>query len=772
MLKFIERRNSFPASVHFLSIGLAIAWFFLSTVAVVTAQQRPLSGTVLDGMGSPLKNAKLEFRSGSSTLAAVTNEQGAFTIADVGKGGLLSVTCSGFAPLVIEITSDSTNTSLHIRLDPAPVIERIFVHTGGDNRISAAPVSQISLSQRAIEASGALTIDDVLRQAPGFSLFRRSGSLTANPTSQGVSLRGVGANGASRANVLLDGIPLNSPFGSWVYWDRLPRISIESVEVFSGPASDLYGSGALGGVINLQSRSGPGSFGEIEASYGNQETPVLSFDTVQVFNGWQLGAAGQLLRTDGYVVVPKDQRGIVDTPAGTADLVGSLTLTRKVGQRGRVFIRPSSFGESRRNGTPLQKNNTRIWSIDTGADWTQRVGSDFSLRMYGSGEVFNQDFSAVAPDRNSESLTNRQRNPSQQFGFAGQWRQTFKSTTAIAAGIEVRDVRGHSQETTFAASRPTANVDAGGRQRTTGFFGQGSFQFERRWFLTVGARVDTWLNSRGFSNRIPIGAGTPTLNTFDERSETAISPRVSLLRTFKQNNIALSATFYRAFRAPTLNELYRNFRVGNVVTSANSNLRAERLTGGDAGISLRQWSERLTLRGNFFWSQIDDPVANVTLSMTPALITRQRQNLGSTRVRGMEISAELQLRKHFEVAGEYLLTDSTVNSFPAQVSLEGLRVPQVPKHQLNAQLSYTDQRWTAGLQARLIGEQFDDDQNALPLAGFFTLDAEVSRGLTPRVKIFVAGQNLTGVRYLTGRTPVMTVGPPPLYRVGLRILFQ
>ncbi|MCM3873790.1 MAG: TonB-dependent receptor [Pyrinomonadaceae bacterium] len=757
--------------VQFLSSGFAIAWFLLSTVAVVTAQQRPLSGTVLDGMGSPLKNAQVEFRSGSSTLAAMTDDQGAFTIADVGKGGLLFVNCSGFAPMMIEIASDSTNTSLHIRLDPAPVIERIFVHTGGETRISAAPGSQISLSQRAIEASGALTIDDVLRQAPGFSLFRRSGSLTANPTSQGVSLRGVGANGASRAIVLLDGIPLNSPFGGWVYWDRLPRISIENVEIFSGPASDLYGSGALGGVINLQSRSGPSSFAEIEASYGNQGTPVLSFDTVQAFSGWQLGAAGQLLRTDGYIVVAEDQRGSVDTPAGTADLVGSLTIARKVGQRGRVFVRPSSFGESRLNGTPLQKNDTRIWSIDTGADWTHQVRGDFSLRMYGSAEVFNQVFSAVAPDRNSESLTNRQRNPSQQFGFAGQWRRTFRGTNAITAGIETRDVRGHSQETTFAGSRPAANVDAGGRQRTLGFFGQGSFQFERRWFLTVGARVDTWHNSRGFSNRIPIGAGTPTLNTFTDRSETAISPRVSLLRTFKQN-IAASASFYRAFRAPTLNELYRNFRVGNVVTGANADLRAERLTGGDAGISLQRWSERLTLRGTVFWSQIDDPVANVTLSLTPALITRQRKSLGSTRVRGMEISAEVQLRNHFEVAGEYLLTDSTVKSFPAQVSLEGLRVPQVPKHQLNAQLSYTDQGWTAGLQARFLGEQFDDDQNALPLAGFFTLDAEVSRGLTRKVKIFAAGQNLTGVRYSTGRTPVMTVGPPPLYRVGLRILFQ
>jgi outer membrane receptor protein involved in Fe transport len=754
-----------------LSITFVIACFFLSSIAVVNAQQRPLGGTVTDSTGSPVKNAKVEFRSGGKTLAALTDDQGQFTIDDVEKGGLLFVSCSGFASRVIEIASGSNESQLRIRMDPAPVIERILVQSSGEKRIEAAPSSQFSLSRRAIETSGALTIDDVLRQTPGFSLFRRSGSLSANPTSQGVSLRGVGANGASRAIVLLDGIPLNSPFGGWVYWDRLPRISVESVEVFSGPASDLYGSGALGGVINFQSRSGPSSFAEIEASYGNEHTPVLSFDAVSVFDAWQLGAAGQLLRTDGYIVVPQDQRGFVDTPAATADVVGSLTIARKLGQSGRVFIRPSSFGESRLNGTRLQKNDTRIWSIDSGADWVQPRGGDFSLRMYGSGEVFNQTFSSVALDRESESLTNRQRNPSQQFGFAGQWRGKLRGTNGIAAGIEARDVRGHSYETTFTASRATAVVDAGGRQQTLGLFTQGSFQFQRRWFLTIGARLDTWRNQRGFSNRTPIGPGAATLNSFFDRSESAFSPRVSLLRTFNKN-VAVSASFYRAFRAPTLNELYRNFRVGNVVTNANSSLRAESLTGGDAGISVQQWSERLTLRGNLFWSKIDDAVANVTLSATPALITRQRQNLGSTQVRGLEAAAEVQLREHFEIAGEYLLTDSTVASFPVQRSLEGLRVPQVPKHQVNIQLSYTDQKWTAGLQARYLGELFDDDQNAFALPGFFTFDAEVSRKLTTKLKVFAAGQNLTGVRYLTGRTPVSTVGPPPLYRVGLRIRFQ
>src|SRR5216684_3329430 len=130
---------------------------------------------------------------------------------------------------------------------------------------------------------------------------------------------------------------------------------------------------------------------------------------------------------------------------------------------------------------------------------------------------------------------------------------------------------------------------------------------------------------------------------FADRLATDFSPPISLLRTCK--SIAVTASFYRAFRAPTLNELYRSFRVGNVATNANPTLRPERLTGSEAGASVQTWSERLTIRGVAFWSEIVDPIANVTLTTTPSLITRQRQNLGRIRARGLEVSTKARLPK-------------------------------------------------------------------------------------------------------------------------------
>jgi outer membrane receptor protein involved in Fe transport len=585
--------------------------------------------------------------------------------------------------------------------------------------------------------------------------------LSANPTSQGVSLRGVGANGASRALVLYDGVPLNSPFGGWVYWNRVPRVSVESAQIFNGATSDLYGSGALGGVINITSRTTPATFFDLETSAGNKTTGATSFSAGKLFGKWGVLFAAQALHTDGNVLVPQNQRGPIDTAAGTGDLTGSVTLSRTFRTDGLAFVRLSSFGESRQNGTPIQVNDTRISAIDVGATWC-----DFRVRVYGSSENFNQNFSAVSADRKSESLTNRQRNPSQQAGFAFQWNRPLGKHQSLGAGVEGRDVRGHSAETTFNNSRITALVDAGGRQRSFGLFGADSVRVGS-WLVNLGARFDQWNNSRGFSDRIP-ATGVASLNDFLDRSETAFSPRVSLVKTF-DGGISVSASAYRAFRAPTLNELYRNFRVGNVVTNANAALSAERLTGGEAGIGVQTFGDRVFVRSNFFWNEIDDSIANVTLSTTPALITRQRQNLGAIRARGVELAASAKIARHWELSGEYLLTDSSVLRFPANRSLEGLLVPQVPRNQVNFQVTYSNARWLVGAQARFVGNQFDDDQNTLPLKKFFTLDAEASRSVSERVRLFVALQNLTGSRYQISSTPVFTVGPPVLVRVGARV---
>ena len=721
-----------------------------------------------DSLGNAVSGALIEFRSEAGVVLAGSGDDGKFSIDGATAPGTLVVSFAGFATITREIREHTATDNLQIVLTPASSLQRIEVKGAATDRVPAVPTSEYGISSEAIEDSGSLVVDDVLRQVPGFSTYRRSSSLFANPTSQGVSLRGVGASATSRSIVLVDGIPLNDPFGGWVYWARVPREAIETMEVSNGGASDLYGGGALGGVVNLTARTSEAAYADAEFSYGSMNTPDTSFAAGVPIGKWSLSAAGQAYQTDGYIAVPEAQRGAVDTALGSGVLSGFVELRRALGERGSLFVRGSGFGESGKNGTPLQKNDTTIPELDLGMDWGSTDAGNFSARVYGSHELYHQTFSAIAPDRNSEVLTNQQTNPSQQIGFVGTWSRLFAEKHRVAAGMEAMDVRGHSAETNYAAS---ANVDAGGRQHTFGFFAQDAWLIGHGWMLTFGARVDTWNNNSGYQSRTRFGTDTTTTTEFASRTETAFSPRVSLLKTFG-NGMALNASVYRGFRAPTLNELYRNFRVGNVVTLANPDLAGEHLTGGEAGLSQTVWRNRLTLRGNFFWSDIAEPVANVTIASTPVLITRQKQNLGESQARGFELAGEMQVTGRIRVSAAYLFVDSIVLHFAANPSLIGNFLPQVAQNQFSFQASYAGRKWNAGLQGRFLGNQFDDDQNLLPLGRAFSLDAQVSRELGWHTSLFFAVQNLTNDRFYISATPVYTVGPPVFVRGGIRVAWR
>lgn len=739
-------------------------------------QEGRIEGAVTDQAGAPVADAQVLMRRGAAVVArTTTDDKGRFSLVTTARAGTLEVSARGFQNFTQTWTEQDGSYAqpLRVTLAPASVVAAVTVTaTRTEAKLSDTAASIVVLTSAEIAATAATTLDDALRQVAGFSLFRRAGSRTANPTTQGVSLRGVGASGASRALVLEDGLPLNDPFGGWVYWGRVPRELVSSVEVLRGGASELYGSDALGGVVNVITRRASQPSISLELSYGNERTPDASLFLGATRGRWGFDLGAEELRTDGYVLVDEAARGRVDTPAGARHAASDLTVERRLGAAARVFARGAIFGESRRNGTPVQTNRTHIRQLSAGGDWQSNRFGTFTLKAYGGAEVFDQNFSAIAADRNSEQLTRVQRSPSQSVGLTAQWSRALGARQTIVAGFDGREVRGSSDELVFAQGRLASFADAGGRERTGGAFFEDVVRVGSRLYLTAGVRADHWRNYAAQSATRSVRApGTASVNPFPVRTERAISPRVSLL--YKQSaRLSFAASAYRAFRQPTLNELYRSFRVGNVQTLANENLRAERLMGGEAGTLLNARGERLALRGTLYWTEVTRPVANVTLSATSNLITRQRQNLGRTRARGLELEAVARVNKRLVLTGGYLLADSVVTRFSANAALEGLRVPQVARHQFNFQARYVGpSRLTLGLQARASSAQFEDDQNLLRLDPYFVLDAFIAYPLGRRLTVFAATENLLDDRYDIGRTPVLTQGPPPLVRAGLRLQF-
>src|SRR6266536_1266147 len=237
-----------------------------------------------------------------------TGADGRFTI-EVPESSevTLVVRAGGFAEKTQKVSGSSG--SIEIVVEPATLLETVTVTpTRTEQRLGDVPASVSVLTSDAIRASPALLADDVLRQVPTFSLFRRASSLVAQPTAQGVSLRGIGPSGQSRTLVLLDGIPFNDPFGGWVYWTRVPLASVDRVEMTEDTSSSLYGNYAMGGVINIVTSRPTRRTVEIKPQFGTRSTPKVDFFASDRWNKVGAAVEGSVLSTDGFPIVAAIER--------------------------------------------------------------------------------------------------------------------------------------------------------------------------------------------------------------------------------------------------------------------------------------------------------------------------------------------------------------------------------------------------------------------------------------------------------------------------------
>jgi outer membrane receptor protein involved in Fe transport len=569
-------------------------------------------------------------------------------------------------------------------------------------------VSLVSaVTEKDLERSPALVIDDQLRRVPGFSLFRRSSSIYSHPTTQGVSLRGIGSSGASRSLVLWDGIPLNDPFGNWIYFNRLPSLSLRSVEVARGATSQLYGSSALGGTIQLLPRAPEESTFDARVQGGNLNTYDLDVFASDKQGDWGWLASGRTFGTDGYIQTAEADRGPVDIPTNAKfqTFLGRL-------EHGSFHVGVNLFDEKRSNGTPIQQNDSQVYLVESGYD-----ANRWSFNIYGQSEVLNSGFSRIFPDRSGEVQTSDQHYASKGFGSSF----TLRTDHGLQWGVDWRYAGWEEQHQNF-----------------LGTFLQYLFTFDRRWDVLVGGRFDLWQNRT-------------TQGTFN--------PRAGLV--FRgSDKYTVRASGYRGFRAPSLNELYRPFRLGNVQTDANADLNEEYLWGAEGGIDIHP-NRKLLVRLNGFYNSLQDPVANVTIRTTPTMIFRQRQNLGSATIEGFEAEASYELAEGFSVRGAYLFSDAVVDD-------TGFAIPQTPRNQGTIGFGY-DGRFQLTADLRLSGDTYDDDLNQFLLPAYQLFDVSLRVPVSRKLDVYFAVENVTDESYVVRFTPLANLGAPRIAHGGIEV---
>jgi len=644
---------------------------------------------------------------------------------------------------------------------------------------TAAPASQlpghVTVIDVATHQTAAQTTDDVLRSMSSFSLFRRSSSVVAHPTSQGANLRGISGSGATRTLVLLDGMPLNDPFGGWVQWAKVPVDGLQRVEVIRGGGAHLWGNYALGGVIQLTTavREGVGA----SARLGDGTTHAGNLRFGRRYGRTTIGARVGHFDTNGYPVVRGDQAGSIDENADSRSTTVRVRIQRQL-DNGEVSLQAGGFTESRGNGTPLTDNSTEAGFVSARAS---RKTSSGSAAASGFVQIqrFDSRFSSQAADRSTESpALDQHRVPSWATGLSIEFSSLRATSHLLSTGL---DARWHSGETNerfrYVDGEFLRSRTAGAEQQLLGVFLQDTYAPTTRLTLTAGARLDGWRVRDG--RRVERDLSPPAVRSDETSSremEWRLNPKLGL-RYRISHAVSAWAAGYRSFRAPSINELYRPFRVRNDITEANVGLEPETLTGADLGLEAvgTQGSAQISL----FWSRVSDLVLNRTAGAGPGQVDpcgfvpaggvcRQRHNIDQSRFRGIEIEASHRVWRHAALSASYSFLDAVITE--GTPDLEGARVPQVPRHRLTISGELTRwHAWSARLSWRFSSSQFEDDANQRSLKRFHTADATLSHTLGDALRLALGLENLSGRRYNVGiaSNGLVTVSAPRRISVGV-----
>jgi vitamin B12 transporter len=615
----------------------------------------------------------------------------------------------------------------------------------------------VTIDRARLEAHAANRLESVLAEVAGLQQFRRSDSRSANPTSQGVTLRGLGGNAASRALLLLDGVPQADPFGGWVAFPAYAPDRLARVRVTRGGGSGYQGPGALAGTVELESAGAAdlaGLSGRLD--YGSRDSLDTSATALLDRPGGFATLSARYARGDGFIPIVAEQRGPADRPAPYEQASGAVRAVLDLGGA-ELQANASAFTDRRERGTAFTANRSE--------------GADASLRLVGRGRWgwsalayvqtrdFASQFAAIDAARITVTPTlDQYATPATGRGARLEVQPPLGPATTLRLGGDMRDVEGRTEELfTFVAGQPTRRRVAGGRNTTVGLFADGAWE-PGPLTLTAGVRIDRWRIADGsLAERLLTGAPLSDLR-FPDRTGTEWSGRAGVAwRLAPPATVRVAA--YRGWRLPTLNELYRPFRVGPDATAANAGLAPERLGGWEAGLALAP-APGLTLGATWFDNRLDGAIANVTAGQGPGVFPqvgfvsaagtfRVRRNLDAIRSSGWELDAAWRVGP-VGATLSWSRVSARVEASGAAAALNGLRPAQTPRDQLAATLDTTHGGGRLAMTLRHVGRQFDDDANSRSLAPATTLDAFLALPIADALTLEARAENLTDTRVEAG----------------------
>jgi outer membrane receptor protein involved in Fe transport len=627
---------------------------------------------------------------------------------------------------------------------------------------------------------------------------------------------------------LLDGVPFNDPFAGWIPWIDAPREGLARLEVVPGGGSTAWGDGALGGVIQLLTDAPSGALvtrpgaalgdgppdpdlkkpavvgtAEMSALFGSFDTRDYEFVAAQPTDQGVLQVLGNVFATDGYPIVARQSRGPVDISAWNRHDWFEARWRQPLGKTLVLTTTVRTHEESSGDGTPFQQGSSsgRFASVSVAGQPSALVA--WSATSYLQEGQAAQTLSLVNSNRTAETpVLDNTGVPETAAGASwnGVWRGSGESTTT--AGADLRLVRAETRnEYAFQDGAFSRSLVSGGEQGDIGVYflrDQGVVNALR---ATLGVRIDTWREAGGYQvdTGLPSEAALGTEH-FPAETGTEFCPSAGLVWA-PATPLRLRLNGQRAFSRPTLADLFQPTGEYSIVTEANPLLSTERCTSLEAGAEYVLRLERadpdprpdpsgnrlphpsgtITLGATFFSNELRDAIGADALApnstavpifgpLPAGYIGEQRINIDRSRIEGAAFSLEWTLAPSVSLDASLLCNDPIIVR-AARAAIDGNQIAGIARRSaaINAKWIFSE-KVTLRSRLRVLGPEFEDDENTIRLGRAVILDVAAAYALTKHIEFSLSAVNLGDARVQASRSlnGVEYVSHPRMVQSGLR----
>ncbi|MDD3788173.1 MAG: TonB-dependent receptor [Petrimonas sp.] len=623
------------------------------------------------------------------------------------------------------------------------------------------PASVEVITQKDIQNSVATSADELLKEVSGLDLKHSIGILSSSTTNK-VVMRGFGGTTEGRVLLLIDGVPMNDLYGGDLEWNKIPVSNIQRIEIVKGATSALYGSGAMGGVINIITKNPTKEAKtDIALSYGSMNTQIASVSTMGQVESVGYLISGERATSDGYNP---------ETPANTKPYTRdkgverdnlNAKLTYDIDETSSAFVSASYYDNETTGALAIDNYVPHYQEHKTYTAGYKKIfgeGNELLLKAFIKDEYSDYDSvnSAKTAVQYESSSTNDDRGGTIQVTLPYTEDPLF-GTSTLVAGADLR--QGNIDRFNDYIDGSDKEIKIQGSQKYIGLFLQDEIFIGQNWIINIGGRYDSWKNYDGHG----YDSSLATTDTYYSATTTnGFSPKIGIVNHLTEAT-SFRASAGSAYRAPTLSDLYNTYVYGSRIWYGNPDLKPEKVTSYEVGFDQTVFDEgKLSVTAyqndakDFFYYVTAVPPEGYTAAQT-------KTNVGKVKIQGIEVDVSYPLTSQLQVFANYTYNKSKIEEFRENTALEGKYLIEVPKHKGSISLVYADPALVdAKISARYVGDRYSNDTNTAEYESYTVFDLKLSRKLAENFEAGVAVDDLFDESYIEnyispGRTVLATL---------------